>query len=153
MKLTDLLSYQKVYIQCHDNPDADTIASGFALYRYFIDKGKEVVFFYSGKFMIQKSNLMLMIKELEIPILYVKEPPRLEDELLIMVDCQYGAGNVTKVIAEHVIVIDHHQLEMEENEFCEINSSLGSCSTLVWKLLEDDGYGVNEDTTIGTALY
>ena len=50
MKLTDLLSYQKVYIQCHDNPDADTIASGFALYRYFIDKGKEVVFFYSGKF-------------------------------------------------------------------------------------------------------
>lgn len=153
MKLTDLLSYQKVYIQCHDNPDADTIASGFALYRYFTDKGKEVVFFYSGKFMIQKSNLMLMIKELEIPILYVKEPPRLEDELLIMVDCQYGAGNVTKVLAEHVVVIDHHQLEMEENEFCEINSSLGSCSTLVWKLLEDDGYAVNEDTTIGTALY
>ncbi len=153
MKLTDLLSYKKVYIQCHDNPDADTIASGFALYRYFVDQGKEVVFFYSGKFMIQKSNLKLMLKELQIPILYVKEPPKLEDELLLMVDCQYKAGNVTRVTAENVAVIDHHQLEMEENEFCEIHSGLGSCSTLVWKLLIDAGYEVNDDIALGTALY
>lgn len=153
MKLTDLLSYKKIYIQCHDNPDADTIASGFALYRYFSEQGKDVVFFYSGKFMIQKSNLMLMIKELQIPILYVKEPPKLEGELLLMVDCQYKAGNVTRVLAENVAVIDHHQLEMEENELCEIDSSLGSCSTLVWKLLIDADYPVDENVALGTALY
>lgn len=153
MKLTDLLQYKKIYIQCHDNPDADTIASGFALYRYFSDMGKEVVFFYSGKFILQKSNLKLMIKELQIPIQYEKELPELTDELLLMVDCQYQAGNVTEVTAEHVAVIDHHQVEMEENEFCEINSGLGSCSTLVWKLLVDAGYPVNEDIIIGTALY
>lgn len=153
MKLNDLLSYSKVYIQCHDNPDADTIASGFALYRYFKDKGKEVIFFYSGKFTIQKSNLMLMIRELQIPIFYIANPPKLTEELLIMVDCQYGAGNVTKVLAEHVVVIDHHQLEMEENEFCEIDSDVGGCSTLVWKLLVEAGYAVNGDVAIGTALY
>lgn len=153
MKLTDLLQYKKIYIQCHDNPDADTIASGFALYRYFSDMGKEVVFFYSGKFILQKSNLKLMLKELQIPIRYEKELPELTDELLLMVDCQYQAGNVTEVTAEHVAVIDHHQVEMEENEFCEIDSGLGSCSTLVWKLLVDAGYPVNEDIIIGTALY
>ena len=116
MKLADLLKYNKIHIQCHDNPDADTIASGFALYKYFLDHGKEAVLFYSGKFMIHKSNLMLMVKELQIPITYVKEPPELEEELLILVDCQYQAGNVTKVLSQNVAVIDHHQLEMEENE-------------------------------------
>lgn len=73
MKLTDLLQYQKIYIQCHDNPDADSIASGFALYQYFTDMGKNTTLFYSGKFMIQKSNLMLMTRELEIPIIYIKK--------------------------------------------------------------------------------
>ena len=153
MKLTDLLQYQKVYIQCHDNPDADSIASGFALYQYFTDMGKNTTLFYSGKFMIQKSNLMLMTRELEIPIIYIKEPPTLTDELLILTDCQYASGNVTFVEASHVAVIDHHQLEMKENEYCEIYSGLGSCSTVVWKLLLEAGYPVNDNTTLGTALY
>ena len=155
MNLTELLGYDKVYIQCHDNPDADTLASGFALRKFFIDHGKEVVLFYSGKFEIQKSNLKLMLKELQIPIIYIKEEglPVLKKELLILVDCQYGAGNVTKVEAKKVVVIDHHQLEMEENEWCEIQSGIGSCSTVVWNLLNESGYPVDEDVCIGTALY
>ena len=50
MRLSDLLQYEKIYIQCHDNPDADAIASGYALYRYFTYMGKEVILFYGGKF-------------------------------------------------------------------------------------------------------
>lgn len=34
MRLRDLLKYDMVTIQCHDNPDADTIASGYAAYCY-----------------------------------------------------------------------------------------------------------------------
>lgn len=155
MNLNDLLKFNKIYIQCHDNPDADTIASGFALRQFFVDHGKEVVFFYSGKFEIQKSNLKLMLRELKIPVVYIKkdELPVLTEELLILADCQYCAGNVTGVDAQNVVVIDHHQLEMEENENCEIQSGMGSCSTVVWKLLSEAGYPVDEDTRIGTALY
>ena len=29
MKLSELLAYDNIVIQCHDNPDADTIARGF----------------------------------------------------------------------------------------------------------------------------
>ena len=57
MRLENLLTYNKIYIQCHDNPDADTIASGYALYQYFKAKGKDAILFYGGKFQIQKSNL------------------------------------------------------------------------------------------------
>ena len=46
MKLSDLLKFDSIVIQCHDNPDADAIGSGFALYSYFRDKGKNVRFIY-----------------------------------------------------------------------------------------------------------
>ena len=47
MKLSDLLKFDTIVIQCHDIPDADAIGSGFALYSYFSDKGKNVRFIYS----------------------------------------------------------------------------------------------------------
>lgn len=153
MRLSELLDYKKIYIQCHDNPDADTIASGYALYRYFKDMGKEAVLFYSGKFQIQKSNLKLMVQELDIPIEYFANVYVDKKDLLLLVDCQYGEGNVARVEASNVAVIDHHQIEMEVDDFCEIQSELGSCSTLVWNMLENEKYPVNSDATIGTALY
>ena len=93
MKLSDLLAFNEIVIQCHDNPDADAIASGFALYKYFTSKGKNVRQIYSGNFKISKRNLKFMVEKLEIPIEYV---PQLEivPELLITCDCQYGEGNV-----------------------------------------------------------
>ena len=42
MMLDELLGYDHVTIQCHDNPDADAIASGYGLYCFFRDKGKAV---------------------------------------------------------------------------------------------------------------
>ena len=152
MRLSELLCYKKIYIQCHDNPDADTIASGYALYRYFTDMGKETVLFYGGKFKIHKSNLVLMVQELDIPIEH-RDVRVLEDDLLILVDCQYGEGNVEKTQASHVAVIDHHQIEMDVTDMCEIQSEVGSCSTVVWHMLEEENYPVNEDSRIGTALY
>ncbi len=50
MKLSSLLEYDSIVIQCHDNPDADAICSGYVLYRYFSAHGKKVRFIYSGNF-------------------------------------------------------------------------------------------------------
>ncbi len=94
MRLSELLEYDSIVVQCHDNPDADALASGYGVYTYLKDRGKDVRFVYGGRFLIQKSNLVLMVTELEIPIEHVDalEAP----ELLVTVDCQYGEGNVTK---------------------------------------------------------
>lgn len=40
MTLEDLLGYKDIVIQCHDDPDADAIASGYALLKYLESKGK-----------------------------------------------------------------------------------------------------------------
>ena len=89
MELKEFLKYKNIVIQCHDNPDADALASGYALMWYFAQNKKEARFIYRGRNEIQKSNLKMMIKELEVPVKY---DPFFTDEpdLLITVDCQYG---------------------------------------------------------------
>lgn len=153
MRLADLEKYNPITIQCHDNPDADAIGSGFGLYTYFKSKGKDTRFIYSGKNRIHKANLKLMVEKLAIPIEYVEDINWKLEGLLITVDCQYGAGNVTKFEADKVAVIDHHQVEITDIELQDIRSALGSCSTLVWSMLVEEGYPVEKDVTLGTALY
>lgn len=156
MKLKELQGYSKITIQCHDNPDADAIASGYGLYCFFNDNGKDVRLVYSGRNEISKSNLKLMVGKLNIPIQYISPDSVKEmhlSGLLITVDCQYGAGNVTKLEADNVAVIDHHQIEIENTDMSHIIPGVGSCSTLVWKMLLEEGYIVNDDNGLGTALY
>lgn len=153
MRLVELEKYSPITIQCHDNPDADAIGAGFGLYTYFKSKGKEVSLIYSGKNRIHKANLKLMVEKLEIPIVYLEDVDQHIDGLLITVDCQYGAGNVTKLSADRVAVIDHHQVEIQNLELQEIRSTLGSCSTLVWSMMKEENYPVEKDKILGTALY
>ncbi|MCX4327080.1 MAG: DHH family phosphoesterase [Lachnospiraceae bacterium] len=143
--------YSKICIQCHDNPDADALASGYALYRYFESCKKQAEFIYTGHNQITKPNLVMMVKELGIPVKYVKELP--ECDILITADCQYGAGNVTKFEAKAVAMIDHHQCGIIQNENYYIRSSLGSCSTVVWDLLRAAGFDIDADINLSTALY
>ncbi len=152
MKLSDLLQFDDIVIQCHDNPDADAIGSGFALYRYLKEAGKPVRFIYSGRNQITKSNLVLLVKELKIPIEYVTELPD-EPDLLLLTDCQYGESNVTKFGAKHLAVIDHHQVSSKLPELAEVRSTVGSACTIVWKLLQKEGYPVNHHEDVATALY
>lgn len=49
MKLSNLTAYNPITIQCHDNPDADALASGQALYHYFQETGKDVRLIYAGR--------------------------------------------------------------------------------------------------------
>ena len=105
MYLNELDKYDIITIQAHDNPDADAIAAGYALYVYFRTKGKKVTLIYSGRYRIQKTNLRLMIDKLEIPIEYREMQAGHIDGLLITVDCQYGAGNVYPFTAKKSIRI------------------------------------------------
>lgn len=143
--------YKSICIQCHDNPDADALASGFALYRYFESCGHKVRFIYTGHNHITKPNLIMMINELHVPIEYVTELP--DCDILITTDCQYGSGNVTKFDAPSVAMIDHHQCGIMQNENYYIRSNMGSCSTVVWDLLKASGFDTDSDIDLSTALY
>lgn len=153
MKLKELEAFNPITIQCHDNPDADALASGFALYTWLKEKGKEVRLIYAGLNRIRKSNLTLMVNKLNIPVTYLEDTKTPIKGLLITVDCQYGAGNVTRLSAENVAVIDHHQVEIMDTPMAEIRPNLGSCSTLVWQMMKEEGFSFQDRMELGTALY
>lgn len=151
MKLYDLLEFENIVIQCHDNPDADALASAYGLYMYFMEKGKQVEIIYSGRNKIRKSNLVLMVEELHIPVKYVDSLEK--PQLLITVDCQYGEGNVTHFDAYEVAVIDHHEVSGSLPPLSEVRSNLGACSTLVWQMLNEEGFDINTHRELATAMY
>ncbi|MBQ8924355.1 MAG: DHH family phosphoesterase [Lachnospiraceae bacterium] len=152
MRLSDLLEYNNIVIQCHDNPDADALASGYALYWYFKKMNKEVRFIYRGINKINKSNLTIMLDELKIPVSYEPDFDEIP-ELLVTVDCQYGQRNVTMTRAEHIAVIDHHQITVNVPALSEIRSNIGSCATILWDMLRDEGLSLSEEKLLSTALY
>ncbi len=151
MILADLEKYHQIVIQVHDNPDADAVGSGYAIYKYFQSKGKDVRLVYSGRYKMSKSNMLLLVEELKIPIEYVQELDN--PELLVTVDCQYGQGNVQCFEAQNVAMIDHHSTGRESDEMVEIRSHLVSCATVCYALLKRAGYDVNADKTVASALF
>ena len=151
MELSYLDIFNQIVIQVHNNPDADAVGSGYAMYRYFQGKGKDVRLVYGGEFPITKSNMLLMVSELQIPIEFVQE---LENpELLLTVDCQYGEGNVQRFEAQNVAMIDHHNTGRQSDKMSEIRSHLVSCATVCYALLRAAEYDVNADMKVATALY
>ena len=144
-------SYSKICIQCHDNPDADALASGYALFKYYSSKGIETSLIYGGVNRITKPNLKMMCEKLEIPVEFAPTLP--ECDLLITVDCRYGESNVTHFDAKKVAVIDHHESDRDPDDDCYIRSNLASCSTIVWDMLVQEGYDIEDDSQLSTALY
>lgn len=151
LTLSKLLKYSEIIIQCRDNPDADTLASGYALYEYFRNKGKKIQLVYGGRGKIEKLNLIKMVNLLEIPILYIDNI--YTNGLLITVGCQYGGSNVKKFSAANVAIIDHHERKNFNVEMHDIRPYLGSCATLVWDLLKQEKFDFSAVSNAATALF
>lgn len=155
LKLEDLLPFDDILIQCHNNPDADTIASGFALWEYLTAQGKSPRLVYGGSQSIAKPNLKRMCRLCGIPLQHVPDPAAVpEAELLVTVDCQPGENNTAPLRGARTAVIDHHAvLNKVSSSLTEIRSSCGACSTILWDMLRDAGYGDRLSPALATALY
>ncbi len=151
MKLKDLLRFDDIVIQCHNNPDADAIASGFGLFRYLELNGKKPRLIYGGNTRIEKPNLVLMKEKLDIPIKYVKDLQN--PELIITVDCLFGERNVFPFKADNYAAIDHHNVTAPTGAMAEIRSSYGSCSSVIADMYAKEGLDYNDYPDVATALY
>ena len=81
MRLGDFLKYESIVIQCHNNPDPDALASGFAVWKYLTRNGKKPVFVYGGREAVSTPNLLLMIRLFGIPVHHVKDQAEIIDLL------------------------------------------------------------------------
>ncbi len=63
MKLTDLNKFNQIVIQIHDNPDADAVGFGCAVYKSQL-LGQDMRSVYGGKNPTQKINMHMQAEKL-----------------------------------------------------------------------------------------
>ena len=110
-RLSDLIGLcqgHPVYIQTHNFPDPDAIASAYGLQKLLEMYGVESVLCYDGK--IDKLSASKMLGAFQIQMLPYESlvSDMQETNRIICVDTQKHAGNVTDFVGDEVACIDHH---------------------------------------------
>lgn len=122
---------KSVYIQPHNIPDPDAIASSFGL-KYILEYyGVQSTIIYVD--LIEKANSKRMVEIFDID-LELKEGGFLShsNDFIILVDTQSGHSNVTDLKSKHLAVVDHHiESEHVDYSFRDIRSDIGACASIV----------------------
>ncbi len=143
--LRKLLSYNRICIQCHNNPDSDALASAYCVARYLEKNNIVTDIVYGGKDMIKKSDAKMLIKECAVNIRHAESIG--ECDLLLLVDCQIGNGNVFDFEAKNLAIIDHHIRVVGEDDMYLIKN-YQSCSTIIWELLCEENFEIDYNMSV-----
>lgn len=121
----------KVFIQPHNVPDPDAIASCAGL-RYLLElKGVKSTIVYDRG--ILKADSLMMLGLLSIEMGRVGETTTLnQKDWAVLVDGQKAAGNLTDLATVEVAVIDHHEYLGDQGYlFEDVRPLVGACSTII----------------------
>ena len=106
-KLVDLLKGHVVYLQTHNYPDPDALASAYGMQVFLRAHGVESSICYAGK--IDKSSTKKMIEVFNIKAIHIDEIPHMrEDDYIVTMDAQKYNSNITDFPGDEVAAIDHH---------------------------------------------
>lgn len=124
-----------VFIQTHDVPDPDAIASAFGL-RYLLARfGVESRIVYDREF--EKIDARRMVELLGVEMSLASDVASLDvEDWIVIVDGQRGNANIVDLGCVAVAVIDHHErCDTEPSgsayRYSDIRPSNGSCSSII----------------------
>ncbi len=148
-ELVQLLSGHRTFIQTHNFPDADALASAVGLQSFLKHYGIETTICYDGK--IDKLSTKRMLVTFNIKIYSIHEISDMrEEDYIVMVDSQKYNANLTDVIGDEVACIDHHPTFIG----CDYTYSdiriVGACSSIIASYFQEEGIPL--DSTVATAL-
>lgn len=128
--LIKILGKERVFIQTHNFPDPDAVASAFGLQQLLRHFGIEAVIFYKGN--IEKLSTLRMLKEFDIQMVNSEDITDMtEKDEIITIDAQKYNSNCTDFIGDEIACIDHHPTVYEcEYKFSDIRL-VGACSSIV----------------------
>ena len=129
--LLDVLgSRRPVFVQTHDFPDHDAVASAYGLQVVLAGAGVDSRIVYAGE--LQRDSLRRMIRELGIEVTSAAQARIGKTDPIVIVDGCKGSKNVTDLPGDEVAVIDHHDVAYPESvPFVDIRSNRGACSTMI----------------------
>ena len=139
-----------VYIQTHNFPDPDAIASAFGLQQLLLYKGISSSICHYGEIDSYSTNRMIQCLNIEIINVDVNDLTNTTDEI-ILVDAQKGNSNIKNLPGDEIICLDHHPaIETVNYRFCDIRPEIGACASLVAQYFIENKIPMSQDAA--TAL-
>lgn len=129
-RLLKLLNGHRVFIQTHNFPDPDAIASAFGLQELLKHFGIKTTICYHGTDV--RSATASMINLLEIEMFSDRDIKMSAEDYIVTVDAQKGNSNILDLDGNEVACIDHHPTfcEAESYRFMDVRI-VGSCATII----------------------
>ena len=128
--LIELLKNQTVFIQTHNFPDPDALASAFGLQKFLKYFGVESTLCYYGR--IDKLSTKRMLTTFAIEIFSKDELSDMrDDDYIVNVDSQKHNANVMDFIGREVACIDHHPTFIEASYLYKDVRIVGACASLI----------------------
>ncbi len=144
---------RKILILTHNNPDPDTIASGFALKNLFSSlQKKRCTLAYHG--LVGRAENRELVKLCKIDMHFSTKLNFNRYDCIVVVDTQPTAGNV--FIQNGIfpnIVIDHHNFrsQTKKADIFDIRKNYGSTSTIIAEYYRE--LNISPDVNTATALF
>lgn len=152
-KLDTILQHihnKHVYIQTHNFPDPDAIASAFGLQQLLAYKGVSSSICHFGRIDSYSTNKMIECLGIEITNVNIDSHTTASDEI-ILVDSQKGNSNILDLDGDEIICLDHHPVfEAIDYRFADIRPELGSCASMIAEYFVENKIPINQNTA--TAL-
>ena len=149
-KLAELCRNKTVYIQTHNFPDPDAIASAFGLQKLLHIYGIDSKICYSGRIDNISISKMLQLFHIEMHAYDTLQKTIQITDYIICVDCQKNNGNLTGFTGQETAVIDHHPTFSKAEYFYEDLRITGACASLIASYFEEANITPDPDTA--TAL-
>jgi len=128
-RLLAVITRPKVYIQTHNYPDQDALASAYGLQELLRYKGIESILCYQGE--IDKANTISMTESLGLEVYDVDDLLITPEDEIILVDGQKGNVNLEEQVGDEIACIDHHPMQDTDSyRFFDIRK-VGACATMI----------------------
>ena len=140
-----LRSSSKLYLQVHNFPDHDAVASAFAFQQFLKQFQIESSIVYVGS--IQRISLEKMIQSLSIELTESSDAHIGATDEIVVIDACPGHQNVAELGGRVVGVIDHHLTKPPDGlELIDIRSDYGACSSVVFSYYMEMNVRVSPET-------
>lgn len=148
-KLLKAITHKHVYIQTHNFPDPDAIASAYGLQQLLKYFDVEATVCYQGA--IERFNTNYIIDKLNIKfskLVDINEALQ-EDDEVILVDAQKFNGNIEDITGEEIASIDHHPIFIPaEYRFADIRPEVGACASMIASYFFDNDVPMDNKTAL-----
>ena len=150
-QLLQQLNREHVYIQTHNFPDPDAIASAYGLQRLLAYRGIPATICYQGKIDRYSTGKLVELMGIELFTTEELENVLTEEDEVILVDSQKGNSNIINITGDEIICVDHHPLnEKYSYRFTDIRPEVGACATIIAQYFYENG--IPMDDKVATTL-